>query len=81
MSTEVNAGGDPRHHAAAVAQRRAYEARRRAAAALEAAEHATTEYTRRAHHRVADLHDQLALTHEDHARSLRAALAGDSQGD
>jgi hypothetical protein len=81
MSIETNGAGNARHDAAAVAQRRADEARRRSTAALEAADQATTEYARRAHHRVADLHDQLALTHEDHARSLRAALAGDSHDD
>jgi hypothetical protein len=47
------------------------DARERARAAREAAEQATTEYARRAYHRVADLHGQLALGHEDHARTLR----------
>jgi hypothetical protein len=75
MSTDTNAGIDARQAAAITAQRRADDAHRRAAESHEAAREATTEYSRRAHHRVAELHSQLALTHEDHARSLRAALA------
>jgi hypothetical protein len=57
---------------AVAARRRADDARRRALAAREAAERATTEYARRAHHRVADLHTELAISHEDVARTLGA---------
>ena len=57
-------------HADVAARRRAEDARRRAVAAREAAEQATTEYARLAHHRVADLHAELALTHEDLAGTL-----------
>jgi hypothetical protein len=44
----------------------------------QAAEQATTAYARRAHARVADIHSELALSHEDHARTLRRA--GDREG-
>lgn len=63
---------DARRSAAGVAQIRADDARQRALAAREAAEQATTEYARRAHHRVADLHAELALSYEDRARTLRS---------
>ena len=57
---------------AVAARRRADDARRRAVAAREAAEQATTQYARLAHHRVADLHTELAVRHEDRARALGA---------
>lgn len=41
--------------------------------ARQAAERATTEYARRAHNRTAELHDDLALSHEDVARTLRSS--------
>jgi hypothetical protein len=62
---------EPRHDAARAAQARADDARRRAREAREAAEQATTEYTRRAHHRVADLHSQIASSHDRAAWALR----------
>jgi hypothetical protein len=60
-----------RDDAAGAARTRADNARERARAAREAAERATTEYGSRAHHRVADLHARLAVSHEDVARALR----------
>jgi hypothetical protein len=75
---QTRTSGDARHDAANAAQTRANPARERAIAAREAAEQATTEYARRAHHRVADLHGQLALRHEDRARMLR--LGGGREG-
>ena len=63
--------GEPRDEVSA-ARTRASNARERALAAREAAEQATTEYARRAHQRVADLHGQLALSHDDFARTLRS---------
>lgn len=62
---------------AAAAQTRGDDARERERAALAAAEQATTEYARRAHERVADLHAALAVSHEDHARALRLPGMGD----
>jgi len=50
---------------------RAEAARRRAAEARQAAQRATTDYARHAHERVADVHAQLALSHDDFARRLR----------
>jgi hypothetical protein len=58
---------------ASEAETRADAARRRALAAPDAAEQATTEYARRAQERVADMHSELALSHDDHARALRRA--------
>ena len=58
--------------AAAKAHARADDSRRRAAAARQAAEGATTEYARRAHQRVADMHTELAQSHEDSAQRLRS---------
>jgi hypothetical protein len=58
--------------AAGAAQARAHDARERAVVARRAAELATTEYARRAHNRSAELHDELALSHEDSARRLRS---------
>jgi hypothetical protein len=62
---------------AAAAQTRADDARQRSRAASAAAEQATTEYARRAHERVADVHAALAVSHEDHARALRLRGMGD----
>jgi hypothetical protein len=58
---------------AGVARKRAEDARRRALVARQAAEQATTEYARRAHGRVADIHSALALSHDDYARTLGRA--------
>jgi hypothetical protein len=66
---EKQQGGVPTDDAV-VARKRAHDARRRALAARQAAEQATTEYARRAHGRVADIHSALALSHDDHARTL-----------
>jgi hypothetical protein len=72
MQPGTNERTDARHDAAtSAAQARGDDARERALAAREAAERATTEYARRAHHRVADVHRELALSHEDFARTLR----------
>jgi hypothetical protein len=68
MHSDANENTQP----AVAARRRADDARRRAVAAREAAEQATTEYARLAHHRVADLHTELAVDHEDLARALGA---------
>jgi hypothetical protein len=73
MHFDTNEHAVRAHDAAAAAQRRAEDARRRAVAARHAAEQATTEYTRLALRRVADLHAELALSHEDLARTLGAA--------
>jgi hypothetical protein len=62
----------PRSAAARAAAARAADARRRAIAAREAADQATTEYARRAHRRVADLHAQIAWSHEHAARTLHS---------
>jgi hypothetical protein len=64
---------DENHHAkaASAAQMRADDARRRAVAARQAAERASTEYARRVQQRVADIHSELALSHDDYARTLR----------
>jgi DNA-binding transcriptional regulator YiaG len=70
MHGDANKRGDPRHDAAGAAQLRAANARERALAAREAANQATTEYARGAHRRVAELHAELALSHEDFARTL-----------
>jgi hypothetical protein len=71
MQPDTNERTDARHDAASAAQARAHNARERALAARQAAEHATTEYTRRSHHRTADLHAELAVSHEDVARRVR----------
>jgi anti-sigma regulatory factor (Ser/Thr protein kinase) len=71
MHFETNGRIEARHDAVVAAQRRADNARRRAVAARDAAAQATTEYARRAHHRVAELHAQLAVSHDDFARTLR----------
>ena len=76
----TNRRPDTRQDAAAIAaaaQTRADDARERSRAASAAAEQATTEYARRAHERVADVHAALALSHEDHARALRLPGMGD----
>jgi hypothetical protein len=67
----ANDPADARRDPATAAQARADDARERALAARRAAEHATTEYTRRSHHRTADLHAELAVSHEDFARRVR----------
>jgi hypothetical protein len=66
---------DDKQHtdAAGEAETRADAARWRALAARDAAERATTEYARRAQERVANMHSELALIHDDHARALRRA--------
>ena len=71
MQPDANDPADARHDAAGTAQARADNARERALAARQAAEHATTEYARRSHHRTADLHAELAVSHEDFARRVR----------
>jgi hypothetical protein len=50
--------------------------RERALAARQAADRATTEYARRAHERLAAVHMELALSHEDFARTLRFGGGG-----
>jgi hypothetical protein len=77
MHGDANGRGDPWHDAAGAAQLRAARARERALAAREAADQATTEYARRAHARVAELHTELAVSHEDFARTLR--VGGDDR--
>ena len=72
MRPDADERTDARPDIATAAQARAHTARERARAAREAAEQATTEYARRAHHRVADLHGELAVSHEDFARRVRA---------
>jgi serine/threonine-protein kinase RsbW len=72
MQSDRDETAEVRPDAAGAAQRRASKARRRAVAAREAAERATTEYARRAHDRAADVHAQLAVSHEDYARTLRS---------
>lgn len=57
-------------HPVVAARRRADDARRRALAARDAAEQANTEYARLAYERVADLHGELAVSHDDLARRL-----------
>ena len=57
-------------HPAVAARRRADDARRRALAARDAAEQANTEYARLAYERVADLHGELAVSHDDLAHRL-----------
>jgi hypothetical protein len=76
MHGDANERGERRQDAAGVAQKRAANARERALAAREAADQATTEYARRAHGRVAELHTQLAVSHEDFARTLRVGRDG-----
>jgi hypothetical protein len=71
MQPDTNDPADARHDAASAAQARAHNARERELAARRAAEHATTEYTRRSHHRTADLHAELAVSHQDFARRIR----------
>jgi len=68
---DTNDPADARHDAASAAQARADNARERALAARRAAEQATTEYARRSNHRIADLHGELAVSHEDFARRIR----------
>jgi hypothetical protein len=68
---DTNDPADARHDAVSAAQARADDARERARAARRAAEHATTEYARRSNHRTADLHAELAVSHEDFARRVR----------
>jgi hypothetical protein len=70
-ATQPDSYEDVGHDAAGAAQVRADGARRRAGAARQAAERATTEYARRAHHRVADLHAEIARHHELGARTPR----------
>ena len=72
MQPDINERTDARPDIAKSAQARADNARERALAARQAAEQATTEYARRSNHRVADLHDELAVSHEDFARRVRA---------
>jgi hypothetical protein len=73
MQPDADQPTGARPDAASTAQTRADDARQRALAAREAAERATTEYARGAHHRVADLHGELARRHEeDFARTLRS---------
>ena len=71
MPPDTNQHGGSPTDDAGVARKRAEDARRRALAAHHAAEQATTEYARRSNHRVADLHDKLAVSHEDFARRIR----------
>jgi hypothetical protein len=71
MQPDTNDREDARHDAASAAQARADNARERALAARRAAEQATTEYARRSNHRTADLHAELAVSHEDFARRVR----------
>jgi hypothetical protein len=78
MRPDTNQRADARHDAASAAQARADDARQRALAAREAADQATTEYARRGHHRVAALHGELTLSHDDYARKLR--LGGGPEG-
>jgi len=70
MPPDTNQHGGSPTDDAGVARKRAEDARRRALAAHHAAEQATTEYARRGHGRVADIHSALALSHDDHARTL-----------
>jgi hypothetical protein len=72
MQPDMNEPTGARHDDVSAARTRASNACKRVLAAREAAEQATTEYARRAHQRVADLHRQLALSHEDFARTLRS---------
>jgi hypothetical protein len=71
MQPDTNDPADARRDAASTAQARADNARERALAARRAAEHATTDCARRSHHRTADLHAELAVSHEDFARRVR----------
>lgn len=77
MTPDANERPGARDDAAGAAQARAYDARERAVAARHAAEQATTEYARRAYSRTAELHDELALSHEDSVRRLRSGGARD----
>jgi hypothetical protein len=72
MKPDTNKRPDARDNAAGAAQARAHDARERAVVARHAAEQAGTEYARRAYGRSAELHDELALSHEDSARRLRS---------
>jgi hypothetical protein len=76
MQPDTNERTDARHDAASAAQARADSARERALAARQAAEQATTEYARRSSHRIADLHGELAVSHEDFARRVRFGGGG-----
>jgi hypothetical protein len=60
----------------AAAQARADDAHGRAAAARDAADRATTEYSRASHRRVADLYAGLAPSQEQVAEALRAPGEG-----
>ena len=71
MQPDTNDPADARHDGASAAQARADNARERALAARQAAEQATTEYARRSNHRIADLHDELAVSHVDFAHRIR----------
>jgi len=71
MQPDMNERTDARPDIASAARARADNARERALAARRAAEQATTEYARRSHHRIADLHGELAVSHEDFARRIR----------
>jgi hypothetical protein len=68
---DTNDPADARHDAASAAPARADDARERARAARRAAEQAIPEYARRSNHRTADLHAELAASHEDFARRVR----------
>jgi hypothetical protein len=78
MKPDANERPGARDGAAGAARARAHDARERAVAARHAAEQATTEYARRAYGRSAELHDELALSHEDSARRLRSGGARDA---
>jgi serine/threonine-protein kinase RsbW len=69
---------EQRRAAALSAQARAGSAGRRARAARRAGERAATEYARRSHYRIADVHAAVARHHEDVARRLR--LSGPDGG-
>ena len=71
MQPDMNERTDALPDIAISAQARAANARERALAARQAAEQATTEYARRSNHRIADLHGELAVSHEDFARRIR----------
>lgn len=71
MQPDMNQRTDARPGIASAAQARADNARERELAARQAAEQATTEYARRSNDRIADLHGELAVSHEDFARRIR----------
>jgi hypothetical protein len=76
LAASSDGSAEQRRAAALSAQARAGRARRRARAARRAAERAATEYARRSHYRVGDLHAAAARHHEDVARRLRLSGAG-----